>query len=234
MFKFYTEKKKIEYFCRRMKLVIFDLDGTLLNTIADLAASANFALRQQRLPEHTEEEYKGFVGNGIEKLLERALGESHCDAKTLKRTLALFKSHYDAHCTDLTQAYPGILELLEELQSSNVKLAVASNKYQKATSAIIDELFPSIDFSAVHGNRDGVPRKPDPTIVDNIIHDVFPGGRSTHSIYCVGDSGTDIDTAAAAHITSIAVTWGFRSIEEIQEHHPDHIIETPEELLKFL
>lgn len=217
-----------------MKLVIFDLDGTIADTVADLTASANFALRQQKFPEHTEEEIKGFVGNGIEKLLERALPEQNRDPKTIKRSLALFKSHYDVHCTDLTQLYPGILDLLEELQSRNIKMAVASNKYQKATSAIIEELFTSIDFTSVQGSKEGVPRKPDPTIVYNIIHDVFPGGLSTNTVFYVGDSGTDIDTAAAARVTSIAVTWGFRSREEIISHNPNHIIDRPEEILSLL
>ena len=145
------------------KLVIFDLDGTLLNTIADLAHSTNHALRQNGFPTHDVKEYNFFVGNGINKLFERALPEGEKTAENILKVREEFLKHYDLHNTDRSVPYPGVPELLALLQERGIKLAVASNKYQAATRKLIAHFFPSIQFTEVLGQREGVKAKPDPS-----------------------------------------------------------------------
>ena len=153
-----------------IKLVVFDLDGTLLNTIADLANSTNYALKQNGFPTHDVEEYYYFVGNGINKLFERALPEAcRTDADVL-RIRQSFLPHYDAHNMDDSSPYPGIPALLETLQQRGILLAVASNKYQAAAERLVAHFFPTCSFVQVLGQREGVPTKPATTIVHDILH----------------------------------------------------------------
>lgn len=144
------------------KLIIFDLDGTLLNTIADLAAATNYALEQCNYPTHPEDAYYYFVGNGINKLFERALPEEARTTENVLKIRSHFVPYYNAHNCDLSRPYPGIPELLEALQNAGLQLAVASNKYHEATVKLIERFFPKIHFSAVFGQRDNVPTKPEP------------------------------------------------------------------------
>lgn len=213
------------------RLVIFDLDGTLLNTIDDLAASANYALAQCGYPLHDVCEYPMFVGNGISKLLERALpAEARCEA-VMQRMREVFLQYYDSHNAVYTRPYEGIVALLEELQRRGVMLAVASNKYQSATEALMAHYFPSIRFVAVLGQRDSVPVKPHPAIV----HDIFSiAGVAANEVLYVGDSDVDMLTAAAAGVTSVGVTWGFRSEVELRSAGASHIIGRAEELTGLL
>lgn len=213
------------------KTVIFDLDGTLLNTIADLAQSTNHALRTLGYPTHDTASYRFMVGNGINKLFERALPEGEKTPENVQRVRAAFIPYYNLHNADLSTPYPGIPQLLETLQQQGVKLAVASNKYQEATRQLIAHYFPTVRFAAVLGQREGVPTKPDPTIVEEILH--LTGSPKEEVLY-VGDSGVDMQTAANAGVTACGVTWGFRPRTELEAFHPQHIVNQAEEILELV
>lgn len=207
------------------RLVIFDLDGTLLNTIADLANSTNHALNQLGYPTHEPEEYNFMVGNGINKLFERALPEGEKTEENVLRVRREFIPYYDQHNADESRPYPGIPELLETLQAKGIQLAVASNKYQAATEKLIAHYFPNIKFIAVFGQRDGVNVKPDPTIVEDILR---ISGTPKDEVLYVGDSGVDMQTARNAGVTACGVTWGFRPLAELESFNPRYIIEVPQ------
>lgn len=211
-----------------VKLVIFDLDGTLLNTISDLAGSTNYALKQCGFPEHETEAYNYFVGNGINKLFERALPETEHTSGNIARMRHYFLEHYAQNNTSLTVPYTGITELLENLQHRGVALAVASNKYQEGTEKLVRYYFKDVVFSAILGQREGIPVKPDPAIVNEILH--IAGISKDETLY-VGDSGVDMKTAAAAGVFSVGVSWGFRTREELEENGARHIINSPDEIL---
>lgn len=213
------------------KLVIFDLDGTLLNTIADLAAATNQALQHYGYPTHEVEAYRFFVGNGINKLFERALPETERTEENILKIRSQFVPYYDTHNADLSRPYPGIPELLRTLQQKGIKIAVASNKYQAATRKLIAHYFPEINFVEVLGQREGIPAKPDPCIVHDII--AKTGVKQEETLY-VGDSNVDMQTAHNAGVTAVGVAWGFRPRTELEALHPAHIIENAEELLSFL
>ncbi len=212
------------------KLVIFDLDGTLLNTIDDLGYAANHALRTSGFPTHEISSYQLYVGNGVRKLIERVLPPDSRSADTINKLLGLFLEYYDRHLTDHTVPYPGIDELLNSLADSGINLAVASNKYQSATSRLIARFFPRLPFCAVHGMRPGVPAKPDPSIVFNIL---AANPTSKDSVLYVGDSGVDMETARRACIESVGVTWGFRPAAELRQFYAEHIVSEPESILKI-
>lgn len=207
------------------RLVIFDLDGTLLNTIADLANSTNHALKQLGYPTHEPEEYNFMVGNGINKLFERALPEGEKTEENVLRVRREFIPYYDQHNADESRPYPGIPELLETLQAKGIQLAVASNKYQAATEKLIAHYFPNIKFIAVFGQRDGVNVKPDPAIVEDILR---ISGTPKKEVLYVGDSGVDMQTARNAGVTACGVTWGFRPLAELESCNPRYIIEVPQ------
>lgn len=209
------------------KLIIFDLDGTLLNTIADLAQSTNHALQTLGYPAHPESAYHFMVGNGINKLFERALPEGEKTEENVLRVRREFIPYYDVHNADKSRPYPGIPELLDQLQEKGMQLAVASNKYQSATTKLIAHYFPTIRFTAVFGQREGVNVKPDPTIV----HDILDIAKvSKEEVLYVGDSGVDMQTAANAGVTACGVTWGFRPRAELETFHPDHIVDAANEI----
>ena len=209
------------------RLAIFDLDGTLLNTIADLATSTNQALETCGFPTHPVEEYPMYVGNGINKLFERALPADARTEENILRIRAHFLPYYDEHNADLSSPYPGIPQLLEHLQAAGIQMAVASNKYQRATEKLIRHYFPTIHFAAIFGQREGVPVKPNPQIVEDILA-IVPVKRE--EVIYIGDSGVDMQTALNAGIESIGVTWGFRPQEELMQYSPTHIACTTEEI----
>lgn len=212
------------------KLVIFDLDGTLLNTISDLAVSVNYALRCHDYPEHELSEYPYFVGNGIAKLIERALPESHRCEEAVQLLRQDFQAYYDKNKAVRTVPYAGIEQLLSGLHRRGFVLAVASNKYQQATRELIAHYFPQIPFAAVYGQREGVDTKPDPTVVFDILEQTGIGRENT--LY-VGDSGVDMQTARNSGVESVGVTWGFRPRQELQENGADHIVDHPSEILNY-
>lgn len=209
------------------KLVIFDLDGTLLNTIADLALSTNYALNKLGYPTHEVEAYNFMVGNGINKLFERALPEGEKTEENVLRIRKEFVPFYDMHNADESRPYPGIPELLSHLQDAGIQVAVASNKYQAATQKLIAHYFPTIKFIAVFGQRDGVNVKPDPTIVFDILK---IANIEKNDVLYVGDSGVDMQTAANAGVTACGVTWGFRPRAELEEFSPAYIVDSAEEI----
>lgn len=213
------------------KLIIFDLDGTLLNTIADLARSTNQALQVLGYPTHEESSYPSMVGNGINKLLELALPEGKKTEENICRVRREFISHYDRHNADKSRPYPGIPELLEQLQAQGIRLAVASNKYQEATSRLVSHYFPGIRFAAVLGQREGINAKPDPTIVYDIL-DIT--GVSKADVLYVGDSGVDMQTAANAGVTACGVTWGFRPRAELEKFRPEHIVDQTDAIAEII
>lgn len=209
------------------KLVIFDLDGTLLDTIADLAAAANHALQKAGFPVYDTETIRTFVGNGISKLLERALPEGARTAENVERLRTDFVPYYDAHNAEQSKPYPGVAALLLRLQERGMMLAVASNKYQAATEKLVAHYFPAIRFVKVMGQREGVPVKPDPTIVLDIME---AAGVGKEDVLYVGDSGVDMQTAHNAGVDAVAVSWGFRPRTELEAFRPLAIIDRAEEL----
>lgn len=215
----------------KTKLVIFDLDGTLLNTIDDLAQSVNFVLEKYNYPIHGVEKYKHFVGNGITKLIERALPESQRTEELISKLQVEFVEYYAQHSRACTKPYDGIVELLDKLKGCGITLSVASNKHHQATMELIDHYFGGDRFSVVYGKREGIRPKPDPTIVFDIVREC---GMSLAEVIYVGDSDTDMQTAQNASVLSVGVAWGFRTQQELEEHGAKYIINTPKELLSLI
>lgn len=211
------------------KLIIFDLDGTLLNTIADLGNACNYALNCHGYSEHPLRAYNYMVGNGVRSLIKRSAPDA--TDSMLEELLKSFFEYYNEHCTELTEPYPGIVELLETLNSKDIRIAVSSNKYQWAVDKIIPYYFPKIPFVAILGEQEGIPRKPDPSIVFSVLNNCPTPKRD---VLMVGDSSVDIETARRACIESVGVTWGFRPVSELRNACADHIISDPSEVLKLL
>lgn len=214
-----------------IKLVIFDLDGTLLDTIYDLAHSCNYALELNHYPTHPVEAYRFFVGNGMTKLVERALPEADRTSFTIAKVKKDFLAYYSDHSTEFTRPYPGISELLESLQANDYMLAVASNKIDSATQYLINKFFPYITFSTVLGQREEFPIKPDPAIVYEIMKNA---GVSKEETLYVGDSGVDVETALNAGVKLVSVLWGFRPKEELKTKGATLFVEKAEEILCLL
>ena len=215
----------------KKQLVIFDLDGTLLDTVADLANATNQALEQCGYPIHPVEAYYQFVGNGINKLFARALPVGVSNEENVQRIRSLFIPYYNEHNADCSRPYSGIVELLHTLQNKGVKLAVASNKYHEATLKLVRHFFPDIHFAAIYGQREGVPIKPAPDVVFDILQDT--GTSKAQTLY-VGDSGVDMLTARHAEVESVGVTWGFRSEAELCEYGAAYIVHEAGEVLRCL
>ena len=213
------------------KLVIFDLDGTLLDTIADLAESTNHALKQLGYPTHDVETIRTFVGNGINKLLERALPLQEQTEEKVMLMRSHFVPYYDVHNADLSSPYPSIVHLLEDLQGQGIMIAVASNKYQEATVKLVKHYFPTINFIEILGQREGINVKPDPSIVFDILK---KANVNKEEVLYVGDSGVDMQTAINAGVDVVGVTWGFRPRTELEGFQPMGLIDKAEELWGFI
>ena len=217
--------------------IIFDLDGTLLNTIDDLGYACNVALEQTGYPTHPIAEYPRMVGNGINNLIRRALPESERTEEKVLKVREFFVPYYDAHNCDYTRPYEGIPELLAALKVQGHQLAVASNKYQAATEKIVEHFFPGV-FDVILGEREGVERKPNPQIVYDITdrlrlkeqRPATPERTKTELLY-VGDSLVDRDTAQNANVPFVACSWGFVSRKTLVENGVTRIVDKPEELL---
>ena len=212
-------------------LVIFDLDGTLLNTINDLGEATNFALSQCGFPTHNISSYPLFVGNGVTKLLERVLPTEARSVENIEKLRTHFIEYYNNHDTIHTTPYQGIPELLKVLSQQGIKLAVASNKYHEAVVRLINHYFPNENWVAIEGHKEGYQVKPDPSIVSDIL---LKSPTPKDEVLYIGDSGVDMDTARRAGVESVGVTWGFRPISELREHYADNIINHPGEILEII
>ena len=236
-------------------VLIFDLDGTLLNTIDDLGYACNHALQLAGYPVHPIEAYPAMVGNGISNLIRRALPEAVRTEETILRVREFFVPYYDEHNCDFTRPYAGIPELLATLKAQGHLLAVASNKYQAATEKIVNHFFPGI-FDVIFGEREGVNRKPDPQIVYDILNTLnSPYGEADRStvgrkelstlndsqlstlnsqLIYLGDSLVDRDTARNAGLPFVACSWGFVPRERLVAEGVEHIIDQPVDLLNYV
>lgn len=213
------------------RLAIFDLDGTLLDTIGDLAEACNYMLSLRELGSHTREEYAKMVGNGILNLVKRALPEELRTDEYAMAARADFLDFYTANIDRHTRPYDGIYEVLRTLQEEGWSLAVASNKFDEGTQKLVRSIFPDIHFSAIYGNKDGVPLKPDAALLDLIIKECDADVATT---WMIGDSGVDIQTAKNAGVRSIGCSWGFRPRTELEEFGADYIVDAPSEILQIL
>lgn len=209
--------------------VIFDLDGTLLNTLGDLRAATNHALEVRGLPPHSMEEIRQFIGNGIRLLICRAMPEGTPEAE-IDAALDDFKAYYAAHIHDRTVPYDGIPQLLTALRKHGIKVAVLSNKIDSASQQLIEYFFPG-KTDVVFGEHVGVPRKPDPTSCRMVIQQL---GVQPEQVLYVGDSGTDMQTAKNAGLYAVGVTWGFRSKEVLLKYGADVLVHRPEQILQIL
>lgn len=212
------------------KLAIFDLDGTLLNTITDLGTAANYALEKNGFPPHKITLYPFFIGNGIKRLLRQILPEDHQNDKTVEILCKDFIEYYNLHSAENTIPYKNIPELLAKLRENNIDVAIASNKYQEATEKLVKHYFPGIDFIAVEGQKEGYPVKPDPSIIFEILGKT--GTKKEDTIF-IGDSGVDMEAARRACIDSIGVTWGFRPKNELILTQATYVIDNPEDILRI-
>lgn len=212
-----------------VKAVIFDLDGTLLDTLEDLWASTNAALTQYGYPNRTLAEVRAFVGNGVKNLMLRALGiQAPEECPQFEEVFAAFKAHYALHNNDRTQAYPGIPELLARLKEAGIGMAIVSNKLDPAVEALSELYFADYISVAIGENEAaGIKKKPAP---DTVLAALFQLGVCKEEAVYVGDSEVDIATAQNSGLACISVTWGFRDRECLMQHGAGRLYETPEEV----
>lgn len=214
-----------------IKAVIFDLDGTLVNSLADLAISTNYALTKFGFPPYELEDYKYLVGDGMVKLIERAIPDDKLNDQTFKDVFDCFMGYYRKHYLENTKEYDGISDLIENLTADGYKLAVVSNKADEMTKVIVSKLFGDKTFNAVTGKRDGYPTKPDATLTLKIINEL---GVTPKECVFVGDSGMDMATAVNSCSVPLGVTWGFRSTDELLRNGARHLANTPQEVFNII
>lgn len=212
------------------KAVIFDLDGTLVNSLDDLAVATNYALEQYGFKSHPVEDYKYLVGDGMVKLIERAISNDNASPEIFKAVFDCFMNYYREHYLVHTNVYEGIIEAINELYNMGLKLAVVSNKADNMTNIIVKEFFGDI-FTRVTGKREGYPTKPDPTLTLKIIEEM---GVLPEECIFVGDSGMDCANAVNSGCYPLGVLWGFRKREELLENGAKTIINTPNEIVPFV
>lgn len=213
----------------RYETIIFDMDGTLLDTLDDLTDAVNYALAEHGYDQHTKEDVRGFVGNGIGKLIERALPEG-TDEKVYEAVLETFRVYYGVHCNDKTCAYEGISELLSKLKAEGAKIAVVSNKIDSAVQELGELYFPNqVDFFI--GEKDGLRRKPEPDMINEVLETLNSGAE--RAVY-IGDSEVDIKTAENSGLKGISVSWGFRDADFLREHGAKMIVDSPEQAYSVL
>lgn len=211
-----------------IKLAIFDMDGTICDTIEDLGTAVNYALARQGYEQHQIDEYKYFVGNGMSKLIERALPKDASDEDKIK-TKEIFLGYYKNHFTDKTKPYEGIIQLLEQLKSRNVGLAVCTNKAHPMALKVAEVLFPG-QFDVIVGQTDR-PMKPDPGAVFEIMQTF--GVLPDETVF-IGDSDVDMQTAANSKTHGIGVSWGFRTKEELEKNGAEFFASTPADIIKYI
>ena len=214
-----------------IKAVLFDLDGTLVNSLYDLADSTNYALESMGFPTHETDKYRYFVGDGMPKLIERVLPEDKFTEEIHKECLRVFMAHYREHYVDKTRIYDGIEALLKKLKEKGLKLAVISNKQQQMAETVVSKLFGEDVFNIVCGKQEGYPAKPDPTLTLKIISDL---GVKPEECVLIGDSGMDAAAAVNAGCTGIGVLWGFREEEELIQNGANYIVSSLDEILEVI
>ena len=210
--------------------VIFDLDGTLLNTIEDLADAGNWVCRNHGWPVHTVEEYKRFVGNGMARLVERFAPEDWRAPEKVQAVLEEFMPYYNAHKADKTAPYAGVPEMLKRLKEKGIFMAVLSNKADQLAGPVVEGYSPGL-FPMIQGALPGVPTKPDPTLLYRLMDQL--GATAADTLF-VGDSNVDIRTAKNGGLTSCGVLWGFRTRQELESESADFLAETPAELERII
>jgi len=213
----------------KLNSVVFDLDGTLLDTLGDLRDSVNFALEKNNLPKRTTEEIRSFVGNGIRLLIERAVPEN-TPIEITDKCFSDFKEYYKDHSAILTKAYEGIIDLLTTLKEKGVKIAVVSNKADFAVKTLMEDYFKGL-YDCAYGERAGVMRKPAPDAVFGAISEM--GGNLENTVY-IGDSDVDVETSKNAKLPCIAVTWGFRDKRVLESLNPEYIVDSPSDILNII
>ncbi|MGJ0320842.1 HAD family hydrolase [Aliarcobacter cryaerophilus] len=211
------------------KTVIFDLDGTLLDSIEDIASSMNKVLESLQLPTHKIEDYKHFVGGGVDILVENALSNQSKEIKD--EVTKRFKIEYDGKLHSKTLPYDGIYELLDELKKLDINLAVLSNKPHEFTVSYVNHFFKNYNFKEIHGQKKDVPKKPDPKAALDIVKCL---DSSCENTYFIGDTKIDMQTAKSANMTAIGVLWGFRDEKELRDFGADFIVSNPLEILKII
>lgn len=211
--------------------VIFDLDGTLLDSLEDLADSMNQVLARQSFPVHAAEQYRYFVGDGIAELVRRVLPETQRDAALVAQNIQWMSAEYEQRWDKKTRPYAGIVEMLGELTEIGLRMAILSNKPDAFTKIMVPALLPGWNFAPVFGARPDVPVKPDPQAALEIAAQL---GVPPHEILYLGDTATDMRTARAAGMMAVGVAWGFRPVEELQQHGAQRIIHYPTDLLPLL
>ncbi|MBC5624845.1 HAD family hydrolase [Clostridium sp. NSJ-49] len=213
-----------------IKSIIFDLDGTLLNTIEDLANACNYVLTTLGYKTHEVEKYKTFVGNGRYKLVERMLPEDRRDMENIEKALKLFDTYYEKHMIDMTKPYDGIMEMLDSLINRGINIAVVSNKPHEFTTEVVKNYFGD-RFKVVYGHKKNTKEKPDPWAVLEVIEEF--NVNKDECLY-IGDSEIDINTAKNAGVKSVGVEWGFRGKGELEAAGANYIVNKPEQILEIL
>jgi phosphoglycolate phosphatase len=214
----------------QQKAIIFDLDGTLIDSLTDIALCANKVLEELKIEPHPIEKYKEFVGDGAKVLIDNAMG--HIGDETLSQTaLERFKLIYEQNIHNNTLPYDGIIELLDELSKTEIKMGILSNKPHKFTKMYVDKIFSQFCFLEVHGQKEEIPKKPHPMGATNIAQSF---DIPCENIYFVGDTATDIKTAVAANMIPIGVLWGFRDKQELEDAGARYLVEYPDQILDIV
>lgn len=214
-----------------IKAVLFDLDGTLVNSLFDLATSTNYALEKMGFETHSDDKYRYFVGDGMKKLIERALPSDKLNDETLSECFDIFYSHYKEHFYDKTCAYEGIEELLLKLNEKGIILSVISNKQHEMAVTVVEKILPKVKFHTVCGKQENYPAKPDKQLTLKIIEQM---GVKPNECLFVGDSNVDIITAHNSGTVSVGVLWGFRTKEELLESGAEHIVSNAFEICDII
>jgi phosphoglycolate phosphatase len=215
----------------KYKLLVFDLDGTLVNSLADLAISVNEGLKKVGLKTHEIEKYKKFVGNGREKLIDRAMGESRDDENLRKIVKETFDSYYKAHCNDNTTSYKGCEKLLSDLKKAGVKTAVLSNKPDEFVNDILTKVYPNHKFDSAWGKRNEYPVKPCPEALNAMLKEL--NVEKSECLY-IGDSDVDVFTANNAEVDMLGVDWGFRGRKELIDAGAKYVASSADEILEYI
>ena len=209
--------------------IVFDMDGTVLNTLEDLTVSMNYVLDRFNMPGHRLEEYRLFFGNGVKEALRLSLPEG-ASAYIIDEMMVVFKEHYDAHCLDRTRPYDGIVDVMRQLKEKGYRLAIVSNKIDSAVKELNDRFFADYVDTAL-GEKTGINRKPAPDMVDAALKEM--GSTKEESIY-IGDSEVDLMTARNSELPCISVLWGFRDKDYLVEQGADCFADRPEDIIRIL